>query len=81
MRFLHPVSVVLVLDDLLLDHSLAQLELVDAVDEVLSSDEEAGSFHADALHSFLANLVQLHNFLEAKLLILAEDDEVQDLDV
>ena len=50
MSLRHSVTVVLVFDNLLFNDLIAQLEFIDAVDKVLSSDEVALGLLTDTFH-------------------------------
>ena len=73
-RLCHSVTVVLVFENLLLNNGLTELELVDAMDEVLQGDVVTVSGQTDALNGFLSQWVDLHNLFQAKHFFIPQDD-------
>jgi hypothetical protein len=64
MRLLNAICIELVLNDLLLEHSVTELELVDAVYEVFLADEPTVADPARANHRCAAHLAVFDNFFQ-----------------
>ena len=69
------VLVELVFDDLLVQYVVAELVLVDAVNEVLLRYPVSAALRAHAFHSLGSELAVLDDFFNTKELILASDVE------
>jgi len=81
MCLFHSVAVVLVLEDLLFDDCLAKFKLIHAVNEVLLGDVVTGTYHTQTGDRLSPKLLNLHDLIEAKLLIFTQDREVKLFDI
>ena len=72
---LDAICVQLVLNDLLLKHFVTEFELVDAVNEVLLTDEPTGPLRTCAHYRGASDLAVFNNFFKPKNLVQA--DKVQ----
>lgn len=75
-----PTTVKLVFNDLLLNYSLAEPELVDTVNEELLRDVQTLCLLAETLDCLGPQSVVLDDFFESKKFILAQNHEVQCFD-
>ena len=64
--------------DLLLYHALAELKLIDTVNEALLRDVLAFGLHRDALDSHRAMFTRVEYVLQPEKFELAQDDEARD---